>query len=80
MTLLQLPFPHSYRVVPGKLLVGNYPGSKNPAELRQKLTGLIEVGIRRAINLQEENKRDFAGDLFVPYATELKSIAVARNT
>ena len=80
MTSPKLPFPHSYWVVPGRLLAGNYPGSKDPTEMRQKLTGLVDVGIRRVINLQEENERDFAGDLFVPYATEFQSIGVARNT
>ena len=79
MTSNRLPFPHSYWVVPGKLLAGNYPGSKDPAEMRQKINGLIEVGIRRVINLQEENERDFAGDLFMPYATELQSIAGVQN-
>ena len=33
---------------------------------------LIEAGIRRVINLQEENERDYGGDLFVPYAVELQ--------
>ena len=76
---MQTPFPHSYWVVPGKLLAGHYPGSKDPAEMRQKLAGLIEAGIRRVINLQEENERDYGGDLFVPYAAELQAIANAQN-
>jgi hypothetical protein len=74
-----LPFPHSYWVVPENLLAGNYPGSKDPEEMRQKLTGLVGVGIRHVINLQQENERDFVGDLFVPYAAELRSIATAQS-
>ncbi len=79
MTSPQRPFPHSYWVVPGKLLAGHYPGSQDPEERWQKLIGLIEVGIRRIINLQEENERDYVGELFAPYATELRRIAAARN-
>ena len=76
---MQTPFPHSYWVVPGKLLAGHYPGSKDLTEMRQKFAGLIEARIRRVINLQEENERDCGGDLFVPYAAELQEIANAQN-
>jgi len=32
MTTLPVPFPHAYWVIPGKLLAGFYPGSKDPKE------------------------------------------------
>jgi hypothetical protein len=32
MTPQPVPFPHSYWVIPGKLLAGYYPGSKDPKE------------------------------------------------
>jgi len=75
-----IPFPHSYWVVPGKLLAGQYPGSQDPGEMRQKLAGLVDVGIRHVINLQEVDERNYAGDLFEPYETELQRIATARHT
>lgn len=74
-----LPFPDSYWVVPGKLLAGIYPGSLDPEEARQSLMGLIEVGIRRVINLQEADEKDYSGHLFVPYERELQRLAAARN-
>ena len=77
---LQLPFPHSYWVVPDKLLAGRYPGSTDPQEATQKLTMLIEAGIRRVINLQEAEERNYDGELFVPYASELAQIAAIHNT
>ena len=79
MTSSQLPFPHSYWVVPGKLLAGHFPGSQDPEEMRQKLLRLVEVGIRRVINLQEANERDSSGYPFVPYERELQQLAVKRN-
>jgi protein-tyrosine phosphatase len=80
MEPLQLPFLHSYWVVPGILLAGRYPGSKNSFEATEKLTRLVHTGIRRVINLQEEKERDYEGDLFVPYAHELKTIAATYHT
>jgi hypothetical protein len=73
------PFPYSYWVVPGKLLAGHYPGSRDPDEARLKLTGLIEVGIHKVINLQEEDERDYAGNRFVPYEQELERLAAKRS-
>lgn len=74
-----LPFPHSYWVVEGKLLAGQYPGSNDSEEARRKVKRLIEVGIRRAINLQEANERDIAGKLFVPYEPDLQLFAAEQN-
>jgi hypothetical protein len=76
---LPTPFPNSYWVVPGKLLAGQYPGSRDPETESQKLTGLIEAGIRRVINLQEQDERGYAGNPFVSYELELQHIAAKRN-
>jgi hypothetical protein len=65
--------------VPGKLLAGHYPGSKDPGEARLKIMGLIKVGIRRVINLQEADERDYVGDPFVPYEPEWQRLAAQRN-
>jgi len=70
-----VPFPRSYWVIPGKLLAGYYPGSKDPKEAATKLTALINSGIRHVINLMEPDERDFTGHLFVPYADIMESIA-----
>lgn len=41
----------SYRIVPGTLLAGCYPGAKNPKEAEPKLEGLLACGIRFVVNL-----------------------------
>ena len=68
MTTPPVPFPRSYWVIPGKLLAGFYPGSKDPKEATTKLTALINSGIRHIINLMEPDERDLPGHRFVPYA------------
>jgi len=75
MTTFSVPFPHSYWVIPGKLLAGFYPGAKDPKEAAAKLTTLIDAGIRHVINLMEPDERDLAGHRFVPYEDVMESIA-----
>ena len=70
-----VPFPRSYWVIPGKLLAGFYPGSKDPKEATAKLTALINAGIRHVINLTKPDERDFTGHRFVPYDDMMGSIA-----
>lgn len=69
------PFPHSYWVISGQLLAGEYPGSAEPSEARQKVAALVEVGIRRIVNLQEAHERNREGQLFAPYEDELRRMA-----
>jgi hypothetical protein len=71
----KIPFERSYRVVPGKLLAGCYPGDINPEEARRKLKGIIGDGIRRLINLMQEGETDRNGMLFAPYEPIARSIA-----
>jgi protein tyrosine phosphatase len=68
-------FPRSYWVVPGKLLAGFYPGSKDFDEATTKLTALINAGIRYVINLMEPDEKDYTGHRFVPYDEVMESIA-----
>jgi protein tyrosine phosphatase len=75
MTTEPVPFPRSYWVVPGKLLAGYYPGSKNLKEATDKLAALINSGIRHVINLMEADDRDLTGHRFVPYDDMMGSIA-----
>lgn len=55
-----VPFPHSYWVIPGQLLAGCYPGAKDLREATDKLTALINAGIRHVINLMKPDERDLA--------------------
>jgi hypothetical protein len=41
MTTSTVPFHRTYWVLPGKLLAGYCPGSKDPKEATEKLTALI---------------------------------------
>jgi protein tyrosine phosphatase len=75
MTTPPVPFPRSYWVIPDKFLAGFYPGSKNPKEATEKLTALINSGIRHVINLMEPDERDLTGHRFVPYDEVMESIA-----
>ncbi|MDO8689028.1 MAG: tyrosine-protein phosphatase [Dehalococcoidia bacterium] len=70
-----VPFPRSYWVLPGKLLAGCYPGDKDVQLAQDKLTGLVQCGIRRAISLMEEGEVDHKGRAFVPYAADLTRLA-----
>lgn len=66
-TYPQKPFDRSYWVVPNKLLAGSYPGSKDSEEAREKISALVNCGIRRIINLMEEHETNYGNERFVPY-------------
>ncbi len=66
--VVNLPYPRSYWVIPGKFLAGCYPGSLDPAEAELKIGQLVACGIRSIICLMEEDERDWSGNRFVPYA------------
>ena len=70
-----VPFPHSYWVIPGLFLAGEYPGAKNQEEARQKLENLYHAGIRHIINLMEPDETDHSGHPFHSYEGVLKEIA-----
>ena len=61
------PTSSSYWVVPGLLLAGAYPGDPDPDEHRAKVQSLLDAGIRRFVNLMEEDETNWAGEPFVPY-------------
>ncbi len=46
-----VPFPNSYWVIPGLLLAGEYPRTKDEAESRRKLEALVAAGLTRTIDL-----------------------------
>lgn len=70
MTTPPTPFPRSYWVVPGKLLAGYYPGAKDPNEAKEKITALLNAGIRHFINLMEAD-RDLGTPIFAVHKWSL---------
>ncbi len=79
MTNVPAPHPGCYWVVPGKILAGNYPGEKNPAAARKKLSGILDAGVRCFINLMERNESNHAGKPFSPYKDLADGLAVERG-
>jgi hypothetical protein len=76
---LVTPFPRSYWVIPEKLLAGCYPGSKAPKEALANLSGLVDCGIGRIINLMEEDEHDWNGEPFAPYEALFVSLAADKG-
>ena len=74
---MSVPFNRSYWVIPGKFLAGCYPGSENRQQALQKLTGLIDSGIRTVINLMEKDEFNWAGRAFEGYEEQMQSIAAS---
>jgi protein-tyrosine phosphatase len=72
---LSVPYPRSYWVVPGKFLAGYYPGSRDPVTARKKLKSLLDHGIRCVINLMEKGEKNFSGEMFQPYESQLQPLA-----
>jgi protein-tyrosine phosphatase len=50
----KLPYPESYWVIPGKFMAGEYPNGWNDLETRNKVTALIQSGIRVCIDLTQK--------------------------
>lgn len=70
-----VPFDRSYWAIPGKLLAGCYPGSKDKTDAREKLKGLIISGIRHFISLMESSEHNHSGNPFAPYVDQVEAIA-----
>jgi protein tyrosine phosphatase len=77
--LKSLPFPAAYWVIPGRLLAGQFPGDRCITTATDKLTGLLNCGVRRVVNLMEADETNHQGELFRPYEGELSDLATARN-
>jgi len=71
----KIPFNRSYWVIPGKLMAGSYPGSKDKTEAKQKLKDLIASGIRHVISLMEPDEFDHSGNPFTSYVDQMEAIA-----
>lgn len=50
------PIPDSYWVAPQRLLAGEYPGAMTEKEARQKVSALLDAGIRSFLDLTETHE------------------------
>ncbi len=50
------PLPASYWVVPGRLLVGEYPGSQSRAEAMERLRQFLQAGVTCFVDLTEPSE------------------------
>ena len=73
--VLSIPFDRTYWVVPGKFLVGCYPGSNKEERAYQKLSGLVMHGIRHMISLMEPDETDWSNTPFFSYKKQMKESA-----
>jgi len=73
--ILKVPFNRSYWVVPGKLMAGGHPGSKDPIVEERNLKALIQSGIRHVLSLLEPENYDLPDDPFAPYVDHMETIA-----
>lgn len=68
------PLPNSYWLIPGRLLAGEYPGTRIEAETRQQLGRVLGVGVDFFLDLTEEGERTL-----VPYSRLLPSGVLHRR-
>lgn len=66
------PIPDSYWVEPGRLLAGEYPGSRTDEGARRKLQQLLAAGVALFLDLTEEAEYGLR-----PYAPLLDEVALA---
>jgi hypothetical protein len=53
---LERPIPDAYWIIPGRLLAGPYPGSRQESVIRQRVLRLLAAGITLFLDLTEEGK------------------------
>ena len=63
------PIDDSYWLIEGQLLAGEYPGTPDDDETRERLRGLLDIGIRSFIDLTETT------DPLEPYESILREVA-----
>jgi hypothetical protein len=68
------PIPDSYWVQPGRLLAGEYPGSRHDEEARRKLRQLLDGGVTFFLDLTEAGEYGLE-----PYTPLLAEDAVRRG-
>ena len=67
------PIPGSYWLIDGMVLAGPYPGADDDQEARDKVSRLLDAGIRTFIDLTE------AGEPIAKYDGLLRSLAAERG-
>ena len=76
---MDTPITDSYWVLPGRLLAGQYPGSRDEAGARLRLSSFLSAGITAFIDLTEQGElRPYAGFLPTVNGTSAKSITYSR--
>lgn len=73
------PFGQSYWVREGLWCVGQFPGAPDAATRDEKLTGLLDCGIRHVLNLMESTESNYGGQPFAPYEDRLRELAARRS-
>lgn len=73
------PTPDSYWITSpplpaGRLLAGEYPGAKDPAEATRKLGRYLDAGVTAFLDLTEAGEHSLR-----PYATEVLALGTARD-
>lgn len=74
-----VPFSDSYWVLPGKLLAGEYPRTKEYEKSRLKLQSLLDSGITAIVDLTVEGESPYGVPL-KPYHSLIQEIASKRGT
>ncbi len=74
-----LPFPGTYWVLPGRFMAGQYPGSSDREEMKDKLGSMLDSGVDFILNLMIADERNFMGRPFVPYQSGLQSLTGQRG-
>jgi ADP-ribosylglycohydrolase len=62
------PIPESYWLVPGRLLVGEYPGSQSRAEAMERLRRFLQAGVTCFVDLTEPRELP-TYEALLPFAT-----------
>jgi hypothetical protein len=79
MVAMNVPFPNSYWVEPGRFLAGTYPGAQRLDEAGRRLNALLDAGIRVIINLMEEYETGWMGYECEPYEEAIRLLAEGRG-
>jgi hypothetical protein len=74
-----LPFERSYWVIPGKLLAGEIPSSREETIRKEKVKNLVKMGFDAIINLMEHEERTFSGELLTDYIPDLEQFSTRVN-
>jgi hypothetical protein len=74
-----LPFERSYWVIPGRLLAGEIPSSREEEVRKQKVSNLVKMGFDVVINLMEPGEKTFSGELLTDYVPDLEYYSARAN-